>query len=312
MNIVFFGSDEFSTVALSALYKSRHKIVSLVTRPDSKKGRGLKEVFPETKKAALKLGLSILQPENPNVSSFIGALKKLSADLFVVVSYGKILSLELINLPKRFSLNLHPSLLPKYRGAAPINWALLNGEVETGLSIIRLNQYMDAGDIITQKPIKIDIEDDALSLSKKLSEEGAKLLVDTIDHIEEGNVKFVAQDEKLATYAPMLKKSDGLINWGKTAQNIYNQIRALYDWPGAYTFLNGKLLKLFKAGIERASENTASACGTVMEVREDNILIKTGKDNMAIYELQMEGSKRLSTKEFLLGHSVRTGEVLGK
>lgn len=312
MKIVFFGSDEFSTVALEALYKSRHKILALVTRPDSKKGRGLKETFPQTKKVALKLNLTILQPENPNLGSFIETLEELSADLFVVVSYGKILSLELINLPKKFSLNLHPSLLPKYRGAAPINWALLNGELETGLSIIRLNQYMDSGDIITQKSIRIDIEDNALSLSKKLSEEGARLLVGTIDRIEEGNVEFMAPDEKLATYAPMLKKRDGLINWGKTAQTIYNQIRALYDWPGAYTFLNGKLLKLFKAKVETSIKNTTSVCGTVLEVKGDNILIKTGKDNLAIYELQIEGSKRLSTKKFLLGHSVRTGEVLGE
>lgn len=312
MNIVFFGSDEFSVVSLEVLYKSRHKILSLVTRPDSKKGRGLKEVFPQTKKAALKLGLTVLQPENPNVDAFIETLKKLSADLFVVVSYGKILSLELINIPKKFVINLHPSLLPKYRGAAPIKWALLNGDSETGVTIIKLNQYMDSGDIITQKQIKIDIEDNALSLSKKLSEEGARLLVDTIDRIEEGNVEFRVQDEKLATYAPMLKKSDGLINWGKTAQAIYNQIGALYDWPGAYTFLNGKLLKVFKTRIEQSGENTASTYGTVLETRRDNILVKTSKDNLAIYELQMEGSKRLSTKEFLLGHSVRIGEVLGK
>jgi len=312
MNIVFFGTDKFAINSLEAIYNSKHKIVSIVTAPDAKRGRGLKETFTDIKRFALNYRLNILQPRDPNSNTFIEILKELSADLFAVVSYGKILSLELINLPKKFSINLHPSLLPRYRGPAPINWAILNGEDETGISIIRLNKYTDSGEIISQKRLVINPYDDAISLSEKLSKEGAKLLVNTLDKIDEGRVSFITQDEGLATYAPMLKKSDGLINWKRPAEFIHNQVRAFLNWPSAYTYLNGKLLKIFKTKIEPEIADNTKPAGTILEIKKDNILAQTGKDPIAIYELQVEGSKRLPVKEFLLGHCINPGEILGE
>ncbi len=311
MNIVFFGSGKFALRPLEYLYKSKHKIIAVVTAPDAKRGRGLKKISSELKSYSLELGLDVLQPKYPNERFFIEILKALSADLFVVASYGKILSSELIALPKKFSINIHPSLLPKYRGAAPMNWAILNGEKETGVSIIRLNEQMDAGDIITQNTVMINPEDDIISLSDKLSHKGASLLMDTVDKIESGNTTFMAQDERFATYAPLLKKSDGLIKWDLSAQEIHDKIRALLDWPCAHTYLNGALLKILKTKVSDKSGRTGYMPGYLAAILKESILVQTGKGYIEISELQLEGSKRMHAREFLLGHRIKEGQILG-
>lgn len=312
MNIVFFGSGTFALRPLEYLYKSKHKIIGVVTAPDAKKGRGLKKISSELKNYSLSLGLDILQPKYPNERFFIEILKALSADLFVVASYGKILSSELIALPKKFSINIHPSLLPRYRGAAPMKWAILNGEKETGVSIIRLNEQMDAGDIIAQNTVMISPEDDIISLSEKLSHKGISLLIDIADIIESGNIDFIPQDERFATYAPLLKKSDGLIKWDRSAQEIHDKTRALLDWPCAHTYLNGALLKIFKTKVSDKSEKAGCVPGCLAAILKESILVQTGKGYIEIYELQLEGSKRMRTREFLLGHRLKEGEILGQ
>ncbi|MFY9402169.1 MAG: methionyl-tRNA formyltransferase [Candidatus Omnitrophota bacterium] len=306
MKILFFGSDNFAVPALEALIKNKHKVLCVVTQPDKKKGRHLRLGYTDIKAKALEANLKVFQPENVNTTKSVGYLKKLNADIFVIVSYGQILSQEVLDIPKVFPLNIHASLLPKYRGAAPINWAIINGEKVTGVTIMQVTKKMDSGPIILQQKIDILGTDDSASLEFKLRDLGADLLLKALPLIKSEIYKLIEQDERKVVFAPKLKKSDGLINWERTAQEITNLIRGVQPWPGAFTCYNGKLLKIYKAKPLDCKLPQADSCpfGGIVAAAKEGITVKTGKGFLLIQELQLEGKKRLTAEEFLLGHEI--------
>jgi methionyl-tRNA formyltransferase len=309
MKIAFFGSSYFAVPALEALIKNKHKVFCVVTQSDKKKGRYLRLGYTDIKAKALEANLKVFQPENVNTPKSVEYLKKLNVDIFVIVSYGQILSQEVLDIPKVFPLNIHASLLPKYRGAAPINWAVINGEKVTGVTIMQVTKKMDSGPIILQQKIDILNTDDSCSLEFKLRDLGADLLLKALSLIKGKNYKLIEQDEREVVFAPKLKKSDGLINWEMPAQEIANLIRGVQPWPGASTCYNGKLLKIYKAKPLDCKLPQVDSCsfGGIVLVGKEGITVKTGKGFLLIEELQLEGKKRLTAGEFLLGHEIKMG-----
>jgi len=301
MKIVFFGSSGFAVDILEELARNED-VVLVVTQPDREKGRALKKSPTAIKSCAEKLGIKTFQPVRVNTEESIEYLKGFSADLFIVVSFGQILSKALLGLPKLYSLNVHASLLPKYRGAAPINWAIANGEKETGVTIMRMDEKMDEGEIILKEVISIAEDDNAITLSEKLSKKGAKLLLDVIEMVKNNEVEFIKQDNSKATYAPKLKKEDGLIDWKKSPDEICNRIRAFAPWPGCFTYLDKKILKIWKARPLMDLPGQKSKPGAVLEANKNEILVKTGKGMLKIEELQLEGKRRMTAQEFLAGY----------
>ena len=307
MKIIFFGTSNFAVCILRELFQNRHNISSVVTAQDKKKGRGQKIAFSAVKVFAQKENLSILQPRSQRDYKFIQNLKNKEADLFVVCDYGKILSKDILRIPKVCAINLHASLLPKYRGAAPINWAIINGERETGATVIRMNEYMDRGEIILQQKIDIFPSDTAISLTDKLAGVGAKTLLKAVDLIKQGKATFTVQDATCASSAPKLKKEDGLIHWEESALNIHNRIRGLQPWPGAFTYLESKLLKIWQSQVISGEKD--ADCGEVVEAdNKTGVLVQTGKDKLLITVLQLEGKMRMSAAEFILGHKIKAGK----
>jgi methionyl-tRNA formyltransferase len=320
MNIIFFGSTNFSLPSLMALLKIKHKVTCVVTQPDRQKGRGLHLEGTAVKTAAEELGIKLYQAEQINTAFSIDFLKDLKADLFVVIAYGQILSQEVLDIPRIFSLNIHASLLPKYRGAAPINWAIIKGEQNTGISVIKMVKEMDAGPLILQKTIQITEVDTAITLEDKLSSLAAESLLEILDCIEANNYTLTQQEENKVSFAPKLKKGDGRINWNKPVQDIYNLIRGCISWPGAFTYYKGKLLKIFAAsftqlplpGGEAGSCPLAPKCGEIINVSKDGIVVAAKEGALVIKELQIEGKRRMKTEEFISGHKICVGEAFDK
>jgi methionyl-tRNA formyltransferase len=308
MKIVFFGSSDFAVPSLERLVASKHDVVCVVTQPDRKKGRGFLFSSTVIKATANKFGLQVSQPERID-SNFIDFLKKQRAEIFVVISYGKILPKRLLSIPKKIAINVHASLLPKYRGAAPINWAIVKGEKKTGISIIKMNEFIDEGQIISREEIPIDEIDTAQTLKEKLSHLAAKLLVKSIDDIEQNNISFIAQDHQNVSYAPKLKKIDGEINWSRSAREIRNQIRGMIPWPGSFTHWQGKLLKIWKSSVVSSTEKVSKP-GEIIDVTNEGILVATGKDILKIEMLQLESGKTMSVAQFICGHSIKKGDYL--
>ena len=307
MNIIFLGSGEFALKSLEALAYS-HQVILAVTKPDKPQDRHLRIAPATVKTLAAKLGIKTYQPDDPNSAGSLDFLKQFPADLFVVVSYGCILKKSLLELPKLYPLNIHASLLPKYRGAAPINWAIINGEKETGISIIRMDQGMDSGDILLQKAIGINPEDDAETLREKLKNISAPAIIEAVDIIEKREEKFIKQDPDKISLAPKLERKDGLINWNKDAKSISAKIRGLIPWPGAFTYHNGRLIKIWKAGV---SEEPLSSPGKILHIRKNAIIVGTGQGAVEISELQPEAGIRMSPEAFICGHKLSPGQILG-
>lgn len=310
MKIVFFGTGKFSISPLKALLETSHEIVGVVTQPDKKKGRGW-NTEPTLVKAFLEKaspGMEVLQPESTSSGEFMETLKVLEADLFVVVDYGQILKKEVLEVPKKYAVNLHPSLLPKYRGASPVNRVILEGEVETGSTVIKMNERMDAGDIILQEKTPIAEEEDAESLLARLSKEGASLLVKALGEIEEGKETLTPQDEAEATYAPKLTKAEGEIDWTSSSSEIVRKVKAMKPWPAAYTFIEGKILKVISARKNKVDSSGATP-GSVLS---DNEFIVSSSGGAVILEtVQLEGKKAMASSEFLKGFELKKGTVLG-
>ena len=302
MKIVFFGSSEFAVPVLETL-KDKEEVVLIVTQPDRKKGRSLKVDSTPVKKLAEKIGIEIFQPANVNTKDSIERLKAFGADAFVVVSFGQILKPELLDIPK-IPLNVHASLLPKYRGAAPVNWAIANGDKQTGITIIRMNENTDEGDIVSKEIVLIGADDDAILLSERLSRKGVAVLLKSIDLIKKGSVSFEKQQDSEATYAPKLKKQDGLIDWNWSAEKICARIRAFVPWPGCFTCWDNKVLKIWKAKLHAGHKGEKP--GTVLEINKDGILVSAGKGAIGIEELQPESRRRMSAEEFVAGHKELT------
>lgn len=308
MDIVFWGSGAFAVKSLEAIVSAGHKVILVVTQPDKPQGRHLNYTPTEVKIKARELNLNILQPVNPNSQETAETLRHLSADLFVVISYGHILKGHILKLPKLYPINIHASLLPKYRGAAPINWAIMHGERETGISIIRMSDSMDAGDILLQKKIAVSQEDDSQTMAKKLEELSAKSLIEAVNLIRDGKAKFSGQDERKVSCAPKLEKGHGRIDWNKEALTIHNQIRGLIPWPGAFTYHNGKLLKIWKSVIR---DSPQARPGEILMADKNGILVGCAKAALTVTELQVEGKKRLRAEDFLCGHRLSAGDRLG-
>jgi methionyl-tRNA formyltransferase len=311
MKIVFFGSDDFAQTHLTALHEAGFKMVACVTKPDRPAGRGMKVSASPIKMFAEKHQLPVFQPEKMTDSELIIKLKALSADLFVVIAYGKILPLEILSIPKMLAINVHGSLLPKYRGAAPIHWAVINGESETGVTVMKMNPQLDAGEIISQEKMRIAEEDTVVSVREKMMVLGAKLLVKTLRDMEGNKVKLLKQDEKLVTAAPKLTKDMGEIDWRQPAEKIQNLIRGLLPWPTAYTFYQGKLLKVLSADVIK-DKPISSDCGVILEIQKDGIVLSTGKDDILIRQVHPESAKQMDAASFARGHQLKVGSRLGK
>lgn len=309
MKIVFFGSSGFAVPLLEVLVKSED-VMLIVTQPDREKGRSLKMAPTPVKSKAEELGIKAFQPAKVNTKESAEFLKKFNADLFVVVSFGQILSKAVLDLPKLYCLNIHASLLPKYRGAAPINWAIANGEKETGVTIMRMNEKMDEGDVAIKGTLPIAGQDDAIILSEKLSIKGAELLLEAVRLVKNNKIEFIVQDNKNASYAPKLKKEDGLIDWNLSAEEISCRVRAFAPWPGCFTYLDKKILKICKAKPEIEKYiHLQGKPGAIAEFNKKGMFVKTGKGVLNIQELQLEGSRRMTTEEFIAGHKQLSSSV---
>ena len=301
------GTPEFAVPSLRALVDSGDEVVAVVTQPDKPKGRGLEVAPPPTKVLAERHGIPVLQPAKIKTEEFFNELKKFNPDLICVAAYGKILPKNILDLPHYGCINVHASLLPKYRGAAPINWAIIRGEKVTGITTMKMDEGMDTGDMLLKEEVPIDDEDTGDTLSEKLSEIGARLLIETIRLLKEGQLNPIPQDHSQANYAPMLKKEDGKIDWQKSAEEIRNLIRGALPWPSAYTNLEGKLLKIYKVRLAGGEGKP----GEVIKSESGILRVATGKGALDILKLQIEGGKKLETQVFLRGRRIEEGMVLG-
>jgi len=295
---------------LGKLLEGRHEVVLVVTRPDRKKGRGWGVQPTPVKEFVRNSGCVVLvrQPEKTSEEDFVDFLRKLDADIFIVTDYGLFLQKDLLSIPKRYCINLHPSLLPKYRGAAPVNRAILNGETVTGNTVIKVTERMDAGSIIMQERVKIGAEENAAELSERLSSSGADLILKALKVIEEGKEVLREQDEGEATFAPKLEKDEGRIDWSASAVEINGKIRGMQPWPGAFTYLDDRLLKILEAEADDNGNGSARP-GTVRD--KEKFIINTGGGTLCVKTLQVEGKKTMSRDEFLRGHHLQEGMVLG-
>ena len=308
MNIVFFGTSEFGIPALRAMLDAGHKVLAVVTQPDRKRGRDLKLSPPPVKVLASSMGIPVFQPLDASGVEAIDYLKKLNADLFVVISFGQILKSAVLAIPGLYAINVHGSLLPKYRGAAPTNWTVINGDKRSGVTVIKMNEKMDEGDIILKHEVTIDEEDTNITLTEKLSEAGANALTEAIGIIEKNKSRdFKKQDDAEATYAPKLKKEDGLIGWAESAAKIHNKVRGFIPWPGAYTYYDGKILKVLKTEVIASLDEKADNGEVVGIVKDNGIIVRTGAGDIIIKYLQLEGKKVLDSGSFVRGHRIARG-----
>lgn len=306
MRIVFMGTPDFAVPCLDSLVKAGHEIAGVFTQPDKPRGRKQELMPPEVKVYAVDHGLDVYQPATLRSAEAQDIIRSLAPDVIVVAAYGKILPKEVLDMPPYGCINVHGSLLPKYRGAAPIQWSVINGDSHTGVTIMQMGEGLDTGDILYTKELPIGIDDTAESMFDKLSELGARMITEALDMLVKGEMTPVKQDEELATYAPMLNKEISVIDWTKTADRVHDLVRGLYSWPIAHTYLNGKKLKIFCTTVCERSGTP----GTVISV--DPLTVACGEGSVIIRELQLEGKKRMDTKSFLIGHKLDIGSVLGE
>jgi len=301
MNIIFMGTPDFSLPSLKILLGSKHNIVAVVTQPDRERGRGQKLSFTPVKQFAVENNIPIYQPEKlKGNSEFVEQMKALEPDLFVVVAF-RILPKEIFEIPKFGSFNLHGSFLPKYRGAAPIQWALINGETETGLTTFKLAEKVDTGNIYLQQKVEIYPDDNFETLHDRMSELGAKMVFETVNLIESGNYELKQQDDSLASPAPKITKEICLIDWKKSAREIHNLVRGLSPHPAAYFIFNNKVIKIYKTEVVTGMNLQPFQ----FHQTKTGLIIGCGKDSLRILEIQQEGKKRMNIEEFLRGFSIQ-------
>ena len=306
-HIVYMGTPDFAVPALEALANAGHDVRLVITRPDRPKGRGKKLSPPPVKTAAQKLGLAVRQPEKINTPEMKKELQDLCPDLFIVAAFGQILTQEILNIPAVYPVNIHASLLPKYRGASPIQAALSNMEEKTGITTMVMDKRLDAGDILMTSKVSIDPDDTAGSLHDRLAETGADLIVQTLDALAEDSLTPLPQNEKEATFTRPLKKADGKIDWQMSADEICAHIRAMNPWPGAFTHIDGRMIKIFRAAPAR--ENSGTSAGTITGLGNGGIRVAAKEDSVDILELSGKSGKRLDADDFLRGAALETGMV---
>ena len=310
MRVVFMGTPDFAVSTLKALAEAGHEVVLAVTQPDKPKGRGKAMQPTPVKEAAEALGIPVYQPVKIREASCVDYLRGFRPDVIVVVAFGQILPKAILEMPKYGCVNVHASLLPKYRGAAPIQWAVIDGEKETGVTTMRMDEGLDTGDMILKCVVPLDKEETGGSLFDKLSVAGAGLLIETLQQLENGTAVFTKQDSSQSTYAGMIKKSLGQIDWSMEAARIECLIRGLNPWPSAYTKLGGKTLKIWRAAVTEKS-SAGYAPGEVVSA-DRALLVAAGDRILELAEVQLEGKKRMAAEAFLRGYEVLPGTVLGQ
>ena len=324
MRIVFMGTPDFSVPALKALVEAGHQVIAVVTQPDKPKGRGKEVQMTPVKIQAMEYGIPVYQPAKVREASFVEVLKGLEADVYVVIAFGQILPKAVLELPKYGCINIHASLLPKYRGAAPIQWCVIDGERETGITTMMMDVGLDTGDMLEKAVIPIEEKETGGSLHDKLSMAGGDLILSTLKKLEEGTLVRTPQTDEGTCYAKMLTKSLGDIDWNQDAVSIERLIRGLNPWPSAYTMWNGKTIKIWAADVIAGREaadflsesgvpaETGTAPGTVVCSDKRGLVVSTGGGLLSIRELQMEGKKRMDTPAFLRGYPIPEGDVFVK
>lgn len=322
MRVVFMGTPDFAVGALEAIITAGHQVLAVVTQPDKPRGRGKEMQVTPVKACAVAHNIPVFQPVKVREKESVETLRSYGADVFVVAAFGQILSEEILTMPKYGCINIHASLLPKYRGAGPIQWAIINGEEKTGVTIMQMDKGIDTGDMLMKTEVMIDPKENGDSLHDKLAEAGARLIVEAMPKIESGELIPVKQNEEESCYAKMLQKSMGRIDWQQSAKKLDCLIRGLISWPGAYTGFRGKNLKIWDEELVSEYESTSaetmileeeeqSAPGTVVDVTKDAFYVKTGEGILKILAVQPEGKRRMPVKDFLLGYQIRIGERLG-
>lgn len=312
------GTPDFAAGILEAVINSRHEVVCVVTQEDKAKGRSDKLMPPPVKETAVKYGIPVFQPHRIKDADAVARLKEYDADIFVVAAYGQILSKEILDMPRFGCINTHASLLPKYRGAAPIQWAIADGEKETGVTIMQMDVGLDTGDILYVSKVNITNDETGESLFNKLEQTGKELIVEALDRIDLGDISPQKQDPDKATYARILKKEMGALDFSRTAAELERLIRAFTPWPGTYTHLNGKILKVIRADVADAGELAGecreavnnAAPGCIAGLSDSAIYVASGKDYLKIKTVQLEGKKRMDAGDFLRGCRLKAGDNL--
>jgi methionyl-tRNA formyltransferase len=323
MVIVFFGTPQFAVPTLEALIASRHRVALVVTQPDRRRGRGQKVTDAPVKAAALEHGIPVYQPERLRDPAVTGVLRQHEPDVGVVAAYGKLIPADLLRLPRRGMLNVHASLLPKYRGAAPVHRAIINGEKETGVTIMQMVEALDAGDMLATTALPIGADATSDEIERALAQSGARLLLDTLDRLDSGAIRATPQDHASSTYAARLTKEEGVVDWTLSAQQIHNRVRGLYPWPHAYSFLDGTRLVILKTRLDDmrvrpgadtpAGDATAvdDVPGTIVAIGRDAITVATGDGRILITEVQPDGRRPMAARDYLAGRPLQPGAKFG-
>lgn len=310
MKLVFFGTSSFGLPSLEAISKSGHHLSAIVTTPDKPQGRNLKLLPSPVKGWSLSHGVKVLEASKQNISDLEAELKKMAADVFVVISFGVLLPPSLLAVPKKAALNVHSSLLPRHRGPAPVHWAILLSDRVTGVTVMRMAKALDTGDILLQKETPISPRDNEQTLHGRLAVLGAEALLQALSLLEKNKAQFTPQEEKHATYARKITKDDGRVQWKESAEAIHNRVRALAGWPGTFTFLNGKRIILHKTSVETGKPSSATL-GKILEASaKQGILVAAQGSVLRLEELQLEGKKPLSAALFVQGGALKAGDVL--
>ena len=307
--VLFMGTSPFAVPSLKILLAKGENIVGVFTQPDKPQGRGLKIKVSPINGAALENYLPLFQPVKINRDESVEIIKSLSPDLIVVAAFGQIISQRILDIPKFGSINVHASLLPKYRGAAPINWVIIQGEKKTGVTTMLMDKGLDTGNILLQRKLEVFPEENAGELHDRLAFLGAEVLRETVERLKQGGLNPCKQEESEASYAPTLKKEDGVIDWEKPADKIYDHIRGMNPWPGAFTYLEGKILKVFQA--KHVIQDFPHEPGKVVKTSDEGILVETGEGHILLTEIQLENHKRMSSALFLRGHPLPIDVRLG-
>lgn len=309
MKIVYMGTPDFAVAPLEALIGAGHQVMAVVTQPDKQKGRGKEVQMTPVKECALKHNIPVFQPVKIREKEAVDKLREYPADIFVIAAFGQILSEEILKIPPLGCVNIHASLLPAYRGAAPIQWAILNGEKETGVTIMQMEKGLDTGDMLLKRAIPIEPKETGESLHDKLMKIGAELIVEALPLMEAGKILPEKQEDSKSSYASRLNKEMGRIDWNKDAGELERLVRGLNSWPSAYTFYRGKTLKIWEADVREGQSGKQP--GEITQVGKDFVDVSCGKDTLRIYSLQLEGKKRMAVKDFLLGYDMQQGMTLG-
>lgn len=307
MRIIFMGTPDFSVGTLEALVEAGHEVCLVVTQPDKPKGRGKEMQYTPVKEAALKYGIEVYQPRRIREDECVEKLRQYNADIMVVIAFGQIIPKEILEMVPYGCVNVHASLLPKYRGAAPIQWSIIDGEAVTGVTTMQMDEGLDTGDMLLKTEVPITAEETGESLHDKLAKAGAALCVETLAKLQEGSIVPEKQGESPTAYAKMLDKKLGNIDWTKSAVEIERLVRGLNSWPSAYTYWNKKVVKIWKASV--TDENSNEQVGTVVKVEKDGFYVQTGNGLLKVLELQIPGKKRMDAGAFLRGYTIEPGEV---